>query len=119
MKEIVSGIESQHVPNAFLAALSMYTDAIEVLRYSALEQSEMALSQSGELVQRFLGIRGIVSQPRGPQILVVSGDRRTIVRQDHAQAPSPHDFGVGKMTQYLPDGPFVRGFTLGQLSAGQ
>jgi hypothetical protein len=44
----------------------------------------------------------------GPQVLVVAGQRRAILREHEADAVAPHEIGVGQVLDDLADRPLAR-----------
>ncbi len=92
MQEIVAGVEAHHISGALFAALGVDTDALQVFWRRALDQFEIVATQHAERLQRIGGIGFGVMQPIGPEVLVVAGDRRSILREGQPHAPSPHHF---------------------------
>jgi len=119
VREVVTRIQPAQVAHAFFAALGMHADALQVLWRGAFDQSEVAAAQHRERRQRFLRIAVFILQARGPQVLVEARDGRTVVREDQAQAPSPHQIRIGQVLQHLRDRPFGGGLVLAQLRRRQ
>jgi hypothetical protein len=76
----------------------------------ALDEPQVSPTKNVERRQCFTRIGVCVMKPFGPEILVVTGDLRPVVREDQSHAPSPHQIGVSQMLQHLDDGPLVGSF---------
>ena len=88
---------------ALFSALDMHTDAFQLVWRGAHQQAQVRAAQHPELLERQIRIRLVVAKALGPQILVVSRQRRSVVRQNLADAPARCDLGVGQVLQNLCD----------------
>jgi hypothetical protein len=114
VQHIVSCVQAHQVSDALLAALGVHADPGAVRFRHAGEQAEIGAAKKLEVVQRVLDGHVVVPEARRPGILVVAGDGRTVLGEDHAQAPAPHQLAVGQMLRDHPDGPLAVGFGRGQ-----
>ena len=80
--QIVTSIQSAQVLDAFLPALGVDADAVQVLRRRALEEPEVPSAKDAKRFQRLGWVGLSVVKVVGPLILVVAGDRRAILRED-------------------------------------
>jgi hypothetical protein len=88
---------------ALVSALDMHTDAFQLGWRSAYQQPPVRAAQHPELLERQIRIRLVVAKPLRPQVLVVTRQRRSVVRQNLADAPARCDLGVGQVLQDLCD----------------
>jgi hypothetical protein len=70
----------------------------------------MTMPTRRELLQRILDGHLAVAQAIRPQILVVTDQPRSIVRQDHAEPESADELGVGEMRHHVANRPLARRF---------
>src|SRR5262245_58680822 len=89
VQQVVAGVPANQVADALLAALGVHADALQIVRRGALDQVEIAAAQNAERRHRLARIGLRPAQLLGPEILVVTGDRRTVLRQDQPHAPAP------------------------------
>ncbi len=100
-------IEANHVTDALLTPFRVDTDAIEIVVGRTRQKSQVRLAQDGEVVERLSRVRGIVSQPLGPEVLVVSGQLRPVLSEHHPNPVSPDQVGIGEVLQDLGDRPLA------------
>ena len=84
----------------------MDADAGEIVGRGALEKAQVAAPQDAKCIERLDRIGVEIVQAIGPEILVVAGDRRPVLRQDQSHPPGPDDVRVGKMLEHRGDRPF-------------
>ena len=119
VQQVVAGVEAHQVTCALFAALGMHADTLQILGRGALDQPQVVAPQHAQRLERLAGIRVGVVQPLGPQILVVAGDRRPILREDQPHPPSPHHVGIGQVPQHLRDRPLAGRLRRAQLFGRQ
>jgi hypothetical protein len=103
MQQIVAGVQADHVFDTLFSALCVHADASKIFRRSTPQQAEIRAPQDRELIQRLVDRRVVVVKALRPQVLVVAGERRTVLREHHADAVSPHQIRVGQMLHDLAD----------------
>jgi hypothetical protein len=80
MQKVVAGIESNHMLDTLLAALCVNADTLEVFVLCARQQPQIRLAKHDEILQRSIGVGFVVPKSLGPQILVVAGQLRAVMR---------------------------------------
>lgn len=105
--EVVRGEEPDDVPDAFLAAFTMKTDAVQLRIGERAEPGEMEGAEHGEGieqgVERLLG----VAKACGPGVLVVAGNGGSLVGDDQPHPVAVDNLGVHKVRGDVMDGPFT------------
>lgn len=119
MQYVVTRVEPDHVLDALRATLRMHADAPEIIAGSAFQQPQVRPPQHLEISQRLPGIDDIVPKSLGPQILVIPGERRPVVRQNHSEPEAPDKLGIGEMLKHVADRPLRRRLGLRQLTRRQ
>ena len=87
--------------NAFFTTLRVHTHAFEIVRRCARQQPQIPAAQHFELFQRLANARVGVPESLGPQVLIVAGQRRAILREHHSQPPAPYEFRVCEVLQHV------------------
>src|SRR5918994_4958294 len=119
VQQIVPGVEPNEMLEALLATLRVHTHPPQVGRSRALEEPQVPLPQHDENRERLTWIALVIMQAIRPQVLIVAGQRRPIVREDEARPPRPDQLGIGEVVEDLPDRPFARTFRLAQVPRRQ
>src|SRR5712692_9086034 len=105
MHEVVAGVQRDRLLERFVAPLDVMHDALELGGCRAPEEAQVRLAERGEVVESGRDVALLVAEARRPEILVVPGQLRRLVREDHAEAERPHELGVGQVLNDLPHGP--------------
>jgi hypothetical protein len=119
VQQIVPRVQAAQMLQALLSALDMHTDAFQLVWRGAHEQPQVRAAQHPELLERQIRIRLVVAKPLGPQVLVVTRQRRSVVRQNLTDAPARCNLGVGQVLQDLSDRPLAWPFCLAKLRCGK
>src|SRR5688572_21118382 len=82
VQQVVPGVQPPQLFQAFFAALDMQADTCEVGRGGALQQSQVGTTQHPEYLERLGWIGVFVMQSIGPEVLIVAGNLRAILRED-------------------------------------
>src|SRR2546421_8094481 len=90
------------------AALDVHPDTFQVGAGRAFEQTQVRAPNDGKQLDRLRRIRLLVVESLCPEVLVVAGERRSILREHQPEPPRANHFGIGKMLQYLDDRPLPR-----------
>lgn len=72
-------------------ALGMDADPLELVGGRLLKEPKVRLAEHAEFLERLLDARLLVSKSARPEILVISSQDGTILRQHHAEAITPHE----------------------------
>src|SRR5262245_42160429 len=118
MQEVMPRIQSNHMLDAFGAALGVNPDALEVFIRRARQQSQIRPAKRAEILQRLIGVSFAIAMPLGPQVLVIAGQRGAVMRQGHAEPITPDERRIGQMLQDMPDRPLSGGLGLRDLLRG-
>jgi len=97
VQKVMPGIESNHMLDALLATLCVNANTLEVFVLRARQQSQIRPAKHAEILQRSIGIGFVVTKPLGPQVLVVAGQLRAVMRQHHPKPITPDELGIGQM----------------------
>src|SRR5687768_5391560 len=97
-----------------LAALGMHTNSRALPLTRALEQAQVRAAKTRELRQCVVDARFRVVQPFRPCILIVGGQRRTVLCQYHAKAEASDELGIRKVLHHLANGPLTGSFGLAE-----
>ena len=92
----------------FFTTLGVHTHALQIFRRRVGEQPEIRSAEHREAIQGLVDRQFVVVQALGPQVLVVAGQRRAILREHEADAVAPHEIGVGQMLDDLAHRPLAR-----------
>jgi hypothetical protein len=112
MEQIVTRAESNHLLDGLFSPLRVNGNPLQVVGGCTLQQNEIGSSHHPELFQSLLGVSLFIVQSRRPQILVVSHQSWTILRQCHAQTKTPDDLGIRQVLNDVPHGPLSGGLRL-------
>ena len=115
MQQVVPGVQITQVTQALFAALGVHAGPAKIFGRRALEELQIRPPEHPERLERLgrIGV-GIVQSLR-PEILIVAGDRRPVLRQDQSHPPGPDDVGVGEVLEHRRDGPLAGALGLPQL----
>ena len=103
MQDVVTRVHANEVFDAFFPSFDMHTDPASIRFGQSFEKAKVRAPQDAEAFDLFGGIGLAIAQPIRPQILIVSGQLRPVVRQHEPHPVAPHEIGVGQMLQYLAD----------------
>src|SRR5262245_20371341 len=76
VQEIVPRVHPDHVGDALFPALGMNADALEIGGGRGVDQAHVGPAQNREIVDRLADIGVLVAEPIGPQVLIVTSQRR-------------------------------------------
>ena len=92
VQQVMPRIESTHVLDTLFTPLRVNADPPQIFARRTPQESKIRTAQYGEILQRLVGVGSVVPKSFRPQVLVVSGQLRTIVGQHHAESIAPHKF---------------------------
>src|SRR5260221_711154 len=118
VQEIVPGVQLAEMLQALFPALDMHPHSLQVRQGRALHQAQARPSKHREQRDRVRRVGFVVVQPLRPAVLIVPGQRWSVLREDQAQAPRPDDLGIREMLQDLADRPFAPAFRLAHFPRG-
>src|SRR5689334_5599311 len=82
VQQVVAGVEAPQVLERLLAALGVHADAAQIVRRRLRHQPQVVAAEHLEHLERLGGIGVLVPQPQRPGVLIVAGERRTILAED-------------------------------------
>jgi hypothetical protein len=118
VQQVVAAVHLHHVRHAFLASFGMHAHPREVGRGDSAEEPQVGVALVLEVSERLGNRHARVTQAARPQVLVVSGDDRTIVCEHHPQAPPPDEVGVRQVLHHVPNRPFALDLRLRRFGVG-
>src|SRR5262245_53086839 len=118
MQNVMSGIQANHVLDTFLTALGVNSDSLEVLAGCARQQSQIRPAKYAEILQCLIGVGFLVPEALGPLVLVIAGQLRAVMRQDHTKPITPDELRIRQMLQAMADRPFPWSLGLRDLLSG-
>ena len=107
VKEVVAGIHPTEVFEALLPALAVDADAGEIGRRKTPPDAQVGPADRLELLESVSEVDIRIMQSPRPEILVVAGQRRPVVRQNHAQPETADELGVSKVLDHVANRPLA------------
>jgi hypothetical protein len=108
MHQIVTPHEPENMAHTLGPTLRVEADAIELLRAQLLPKLEICGSKAAKLIESE-GKRDLaVTKFRGPPILIVALEQRTLLGQDHLYPEAGHQIAIGQVLNDFDNRPFAR-----------
>jgi len=80
MQQIVPGVQPNHVSDALFTALGVNADTLEVVTGCGREQPKIHTTKKRKVIECVLHVCLVVMKSLSPQVLVISGQRRMVLR---------------------------------------